>query len=330
MKPKVVVTREIPEEGLKRLRTQCEVWVSPSPTAPTEEELIAWVRDADALLCLLSDPVTERVLEAGKHLKIVANYAVGYDNIDVAAATARGIMVTNTPGVLTTATAELAVALIFAVARRVVEADRFTREGKFVGWHPRLFLGVELEGKTLGILGAGRIGQAVARKMHGIGMNILYHSRKPKPELEAQTGARFVNLPTLLEESDVLSIHVPLTPETRGMIGERELRRMKPTAILINTARGAVVDEQALIRALQERWIWGAGLDVYAQEPKVPDALKALPNVVLLPHIGSATQEARTKMAVMAAENILAALSGKRPPNLVNPEVLAQPKEKRA
>ena len=267
--------------------------------------------------------VQEEVLAAAPLLRVVANVGVGYDNIDLAACTRRGIRVTNTPDVLTDTTADLAFALLMAVARRVVEADRYVRDGRWQRWEWGLLWGADIWGKTLGIWGFGRIGQAMARRGRGFDMRILYHSRRRAPEaLERESGARYVDRDTLLAESDFLSLHVPLTAETRGMLSASELALMKPAAYLINTARGKVVEEEALVQTLKDRKIAGAGLDVFEREPRVHPELLALPNVVLAPHIGSATGETRLKMALLAAENLLAALDGERPPNLVNPEVL--------
>jgi len=271
--------------------------------------LLQAARRSDALVTLLTDRVDRTVLEAGKGLRIVANVAVGVDNIDIATATRLGILVTNTPGVLTEATADLTWSLILAVARRVVEGDALVRSGRFRGWDFDLLRGMELRGKTLGIVGAGRIGRAVAHRARGFGMKVLSHSRS------AGTSLR-----TLLKGSDVVSIHVPLTPATRHLIGAAELRLMKSTAILINSARGPIVDEKALIDTLRRRRIAGAGLDVYEREPVVPAALRRLSNVVLLPHLGSATVETRRRMLDMAVANVKAVLAGRRPPNLVNPE----------
>ena len=254
---------------------------------------------------------------------MIANMGVGYNHIDIAAATRRGIPVSNTPGVLTDATADLAFTLILAVARRVVEGDRRVREGKFKLWAPFLFLGREVSGKTLGIVGFGRIGRAVARRAAGFGMRVLYHNRsRLTPAEERESPAEYADLNTLLAQADFVSLHVPLSGETRHLIGAAELSRMKPTAYLINTARGPVVDEVALLATLQRGMIAGAGLDVYENEPALTPGLADLPNVVLLPHVGSATLETRTAMAAMAARNLIAGLDGQRPPNLVNPEVL--------
>ena len=322
-KPKVYVTRLLPGGALDRLREECEVDLNTEDRAPSKEEMIEHVRGKDGLLCLLTDKVDSEVMDAaGPNLKVISNYAVGFDNIDVEAATERGIVVTNTPGVLTETTADLAWALLMAVARRIVEADKFTRAGKFKGWSPTLLLGTDVYGKTLGIIGFGRIGRAVARRAKGFDMRVLYYDVERAPEeVERELNAQYVDLETLLKESDYISIHTPLTPETRHMIGERELRMMKPTAYLINTARGPIVDEAALVRALKEGWIKGAALDVFENEPELTPGLAELDNVVLAPHIGSASTETRSKMADMAVDNLLSVLRGERPENIVNPEV---------
>ncbi len=322
---KVFVTRRIPEVGINMLRDAgLEVAVRESKLPPSTEELKEGVKDADALICLLTDKITADVMDAAtKPLRIISNYAVGYDNIDIKAANRRSILVTNTPGVLTDATAELAWALLFAVARRIVEADNFARAGKFKGWHPTLLLGFELKGKTLGIIGAGRIGTAMAMKSAGFQMDVVYYSRHKNELLEEKLSARKLPLEELLRTSDFVSLHVPLTQDTYHLIGERELELMKPTAVLINTSRGAVIDEKALIRALQSRKIAGAGLDVFENEPEIPDELKALDNVVITPHIGSATHRARESMAIMAAQAVIDTLVRNRiPENLVNPDAL--------
>jgi len=287
-----------------------------------KSKLITKVRDVEGLICLLSDRIDREVLEAGKKLEIVANVAVGYDNIDVEAATELKIMVTNTPGVLTEATADLTFGLVLAVARRIVEGDKLMREGRFSGWELDLLLGTDVHGKTLGVVGFGRIGQAVARRAHGFGMEVLYYNRSPKPEAERELSVEFVPFEELLQRSDFISIHLPLTPETRHLFTAREFKLMKPTAFLINVARGPIVDEEALVQALKAREIAGAALDVFEDEPRVHPGLTKMENVVLTPHIGSAGRETRVRMALMAIENVIAALSGRRPPNLVNPEVL--------
>ena len=263
-----------------------------------------------------------RTAGPGPRLKMIANLGVGYNNIDVRAATARGIPVSNTPGVLTEATADLAFTLLLAVARRVVEGDRRVRAGEFKFWAPFLFLCREVSGKTLGIVGMGRIGKAVARRARGFDMPVLYHNRsRLESDEEDRLGARHASLDELLQQSDFVSLHVPLTAQTTHLIGGEQLAAMKPTAYLINTARGPVVNEQALLEALQARRIAGAALDVYENEPALTPGLTLLDNVVLLPHVGSATLETRTRMAAMAAQNLIAGLSGQTPPNVVNPEV---------
>lgn len=316
------VTREIPSAGLNLLMRDGSVETWQGDTPPPREELLARVAESQALLCLLSDRVDAELLDAGKHLKVVSTYAVGVDNIDVAAATERGICVCNTPDALTNATADLAWALLMAAARRIPESDRYVREGRWVSWGPRLLLGQPVAGRTLGIVGMGRIGEATARRARGFDMAILYTGRRRHPDAEAALGARFADLDTLLAESDFVSLHTPLTDETRGLIGPEQLARMKPTAVLVNTARGPVVDQAALTEALRERRIFAAGLDVFAAEPIPKDnPLLNLPNVVVAPHIGSADVPTRDEMARMAAQAILDVMAGQRPTHLVNPDV---------
>ena len=316
---KIFITRRLPEEGLKML-DEHEVEIFEGDAPPSKQEIIEGTRGKDALICLLTDKIDSEVMNASSNLKIIANYAAGYDNIDIDEATKRGIFVTNTPGVLTETVADLAWALILAAARRIVEGDKFMRGGKFKGWAPMLLLGSDVYGKTLGIVGAGRIGQAVAKRAKGFNMRILYYSRKRKENFEKECNAEYVDLETLLREADFISLHTPLTPETYHMIGEKELKMMKSSAYLINTGRGKCVDEKALVKALKEGWIRGAALDVFENEPEIEPELKELENVVLTPHIGSASYETRSRMAVMVAENVLAALKGKIPPNCINPE----------
>jgi glyoxylate reductase len=318
---KVFVTRKIPQPGLDLISKEFDVDVNPYDRVLSKGEIIQGLRGKDGLLCLLTDPIDKDVIYSEPALKMIASYAVGYDNIDVNAATKRGIPVSNTPGVLTETTAELAWALLFSAARRIVEGDTFTRKGKFKGWAPMLILGQDVSNKTLGIVGAGRIGTAFALKSKGFHMNVLYTDEQRNEELERELEAKKVLLPELLKESDYISIHVPLTKTTHHLIDEKELKMMKNTAIIINTARGPIINEHALIKALKEHWIFGAGLDVYEHEPKIPKELKCLPNIVLQPHIGSGTIETRTKMAIMAAENMIAGLKGQIPPNCINKEV---------
>jgi len=283
------------------------------------QKMLESIGGKDGLLCTITDRIDEEVLERAPDLKVIANYGVGFDHINVQAASRRGILISNTPGVLTDATADLTFALILSVSRRVIEGDKMTRDGRFRFWAPFHFLGCEVTGKTLGIIGFGRIGRAVAKRAAGFNMKTLYYTRTPlwsSPEEDRL--ATFAPLETLLRESDFITLHVPLTAETRHMIGRPQLEIMKPSAYLINTARGPVVNEKALVEALKNGKILGAGLDVYENEPQLSPGLLDLDNVVLLPHMGSATIETRTRMAAMAAENILAGLSGKRPPNCIN------------
>ncbi len=320
-KHKIVITRRIPESGIQLLKQSCEVYIYPDDDAISKEVLLEKIKDADGLLCLLSDPIDSTIIDAAPRLKVISNYAVGYNNIDVAAATARGIAVTNTPGVLTDATADLAWSLLLAVTRRIAEGDLMVREGRFEGWGPMLLLGRDLKNRTLGIIGAGRIGTAMAERSRGWNMKILYYSRSANTYLEKNLGARRAGLAEVLEQSDFVSLHLPLTRETRHLIDEAALRRMKPGAFLINTARGPVVDEAALVRVLREGTIAGAGLDVYENEPQLAPGLAELDNVVLAPHTGSATIGTRDEMAEIAARNILEVLEGRRPPFPVNPEI---------
>jgi glyoxylate reductase len=320
---KIFVTQPIPQAGLEILRqAHPDFQMNPEDRVLTPPELLEKVEGVDALLTLLTDKIDAEVLDAaGPKLKIVANMAVGFDNIDLAAATARSVMVTNTPGVLTDATADHAWALLFAVARRIPESEKFLRAGKFKNWGPLLFLGGDVTGRTLGIVGAGRIGHAVATKSRGFNMRVLYADEVPNTKLEQEIDARKVSLEELLRQSDFVSIHVPLLPSTTHLINATSLRMMKKTAYLINTSRGPVIDEAALAEALKNGVIAGAALDVFENEPAVHPELLKLENVVLTPHIASATIATRSKMATMAAENLIAGLAGQKPPNLVNQEV---------
>ena len=320
MSANVLVTRRIPDESIRMLDTACGVVdVNPHDRAMTRTEFLKAVRGRDGLLCLLTEDIDDEVLDIAPGLKGIAMYAVGYNNVDVDACTRRGIPVTNTPDVLTDTTADIAWALIFATARRVAEGDRFVREGRFTGWGPLLMLGADVSGKTLGIIGAGRIGTATARRAAGFSMPVVYASRRRNEAIE-RLGARFRTLDDLLRESDFVSLHVPLTPETTHLISDRELDRMKPSAYLINTTRGPVVDEKALVRALRGGAIAGAGLDVFEREPELEPGLTELENAVLLPHVGSGTVATRIKMGNTAAANLIAMVSGEDPPNCVNPE----------
>jgi glyoxylate reductase len=310
-KPKLLLTRMIPDNAVDRLKQVFEVHANIADAGLTKAEIMAEIAPMDALLCLLTDAIDQEVITAGKRLKVISNYAVGYNNIDTDFAASRGIAVCNTPGVLTESTADLCWALIMATARRITEAEAYLRAGKFRGWEPLLLLGQDVHQRTLGILGMGRIGEAVARRAIGFGMRIIYHSRNAK---KLDFAAEPVDLATLLKESDILSIHVPLSPDTRHLIAAAELALLKPDAILINTARGPVVDESALISALQEGRLFAAGFDVYENEPQLPEALLALPNVVLLPHIGSASLATRAAMGKLAAENAIAIVQGKAAP----------------
>ncbi len=322
-KPKVFVTRTIPESGLRLLQQHCQVKIYPRDQVIPKKELLKEVKSCDALLCLLTDNINREVIDANPKLKIISNYAIGFNNIDVKYATKKNIPVTNTPGrAIVDAVAEHTFALILAVCRRIAEADRFTRVGKYHGWEPQLLMGMELVGKTIGIVGLGRIGSGVARRAgKGLGMKVVYYDAKRNKEFETEFTAEYVPLPQLLKTADVVSLHLPLLPTTHHLIGKKELSLMKKTAYLINTSRGAVVDEKVLVQALTKKQIAGAGLDVYEFEPKLTTGLQKLGNVVLTPHIASATIEARSEMSRDAAENILAVLRGKKPPFLLNPEV---------
>jgi len=321
---KVLVTGRLPEEVIAVIKKEHHVYVHGEDRPMERQKLLDMVGDRDGLLCMITDRIDEEALDSAPHMKMIANLAVGYDNIDVAAATLRGIVVSNTPGVLTDATADITFALILATARRVVEGDRRTRAGEFRFWAPLHFLGREVSGKTLGIIGLGRIGRAVARRAKGFDMQILYHSRRRlEVSEEKELGVSYANFNGLLEQSDFVSLHVPLTDGTHHLIGFRELENMKPSAYLINTSRGPVVDEQALLEVLREGRIEGAGLDVYENEPALTPGLTELKNVVMLPHVGSGTIETRTRMGLKASENLLAGLGGKRPPNCLNPEIFS-------
>jgi glyoxylate reductase len=323
MAANVFVTQRVPGPAVEMLRERFEVRYRDEEGALPAEQLRAAVAEVDGLLCLLTDKINQELLEAAPRLRIAANMAVGYDNIDVAAATRQKVAVTNTPGVLTETTADLAFALILGAMRRLGEAERYLREGRWQFWSATLLLGADVYGKTLGIVGMGAIGKAVARRAQGFAMPILYHNRSRDEAAEQELGARYVGLEELLREADVVSLHMPYKPETHHLINAERLRTMKPTAFLVNTARGSVVDEAALAEALHAGTIAGAGIDVFEHEPTIHPRLLEAPNALLVPHIGSASVETRSKMATTAAQNILALLSGERPPNLLNPEVWA-------
>lgn len=316
----VYVTRRIPEAGIVHLKKLCEnVEINPDDRVLTPDELLEKVRGRDAVLCLLTDAVTPEVFDAaGPQCRIFSNMAVGYNNLDLEAAAKRNIVVTNTPGVLDDATADMAWSLLFSIARRIVESDAHMRSGTWNGWGPLQFIGKDITGATLGIIGAGRIGTNFALKSSGFNMNVLYTDMHPNEQLEREVGATRMELDELLQQSDFVSLHVFLSPETTHLIGERELKLMKRDAILINSSRGPVVDEKALVNALQNKVIAGAGLDVYEFEPKTAAGLLELRNVVTCPHIASATFNTRNEMAMIAARNITEVLAGRPPLTQVN------------
>jgi len=316
---KILVTGRIPDDVMTLIEREHDVEANKEDRPMKREVLLERIVDKDGLLSMITDTIDKELLDLAPNLKMIANCGVGYDNIDIGEATYRGIPVSNTPGVLTDATADLAFTLILSVARRVVEGDKRTREGKFKFWAPLLFLGREVTGKTLGIVGLGRIGGAIAQRAKGFDMKLLYHKRNRIDKVEEEAlGIEYRNLSNLLQESDFISLHVPLTDQTLHLIGKRELDMMKPDAYLINTSRGPVVDEKALFKALKEEKIAGAGLDVYEHEPALTPGLAELDNVTLLPHVGSATHETRARMARLATENLLAGLRGDIPPNCLN------------
>ncbi len=324
-KPSVYVTRLIPQESIDALREQFDVEVNLEDRALSRDELKEKVRGRAAVVSLLTDRIDGEILDAaGPQCKIVANYAVGYNNFDLAAATRRGVILTNTPGVLDDATATHTITLLLAVARRIAEADKYVRDGKWQGWAPMFFIGLDVDHRTLGIAGLGRIGKNVARKARGFDMKILYNDVQRDEAFEAESGARFVDKDTLLREADFLTLHVPLLPETHHYIGAAELKKMKKTAVLINASRGPVVDEKALVQALREKWIFGAGLDVFENEPALEPGLTDLDNAIVVPHVASATPGTRIAMGEIAVGNILKVLNGQPPDTCVNPEVLGK------
>lgn len=321
-KPKVFISRPLHEEGLVELRKRCEVESHTEDEPLTRRELLAGIADKDAVMGQFYERIDAEFFDAAPNLKVYSNYAVGNENIDKDEATRRGIPVCNTPGVLDEATAEHAWALVMAAARRVRAAHDYTAGGKWRGWSPFIFTGRQVCGSTLGVIGAGRIGSTFARMAKGFGMRVLYVSRTAKPELEAELGAEKVDLDTLLAESDFVAVHLILTDETRHMLDTRALGRIKQGAVLVNTSRGAVIDEAALVEELKTGRIAAAALDVFEEEPKIHPGLFELDNVLLSPHIGSNTLRTRIAMAAMAAENLLAVLEGRKPPACLNPEVL--------
>ncbi|MGE8203357.1 2-hydroxyacid dehydrogenase [Heyndrickxia sp. NPDC080065] len=323
MKPKIFITRKIPLVIYDKLAKHFNVRMWEEEDIPVSRDmLIKEIQQADGLFCLLTETIDAEVIEKAKHLKVISNMAVGYNNIDVKTAAEHGVIVTNTPGVLTETTADLTFALLMATARRVVEASDYLRKGEWKTWSPMQLTGQDIYGTTLGIIGMGRIGQALVKRAKGFGMNILYYNRSRKTDIEKDLGIEYCELETLLELSDFVSILIPYSSEVHHLIGENELKRMKESAILINTARGGIVDEKALYEALKHGEIWAAGLDVFEKEPVDLDSpLLTLPNVVTLPHIGSASESTRLKMADIAADNLIQVLQGREPLTPVKLEV---------
>ncbi len=324
MKPKVYITRRLPEPIVAKIESECEVSMWEEEDVPVPRDVLeSEIKDADGIYCLLTETIDAALLDKAERLKVISNMAVGYNNIDVEAATKKGIMVTNTPGVLTETTADLTFALLMATARRIVEASDFLRQGRWKTWSPMLLTGQDISGSTLGIIGMGRIGEAVCRRAKAFGMTVLYYSRTRKPDIEQQHDVIYADMESLLRTSDFVCVLTPYTPETHHLIGKEQLSLMKKNAILINTARGGIVDESALYEALKEGNLWAAGLDVFEREPASPDhPLLRLPNVTALPHIGSASVRTRLNMGHLAADNLIAGLSNRIPKHVVNQEVL--------
>jgi glyoxylate reductase len=321
----VLISRLLPEPAVALARSRASVDAYDQDAPMPRGELLKRLADRQGLICVISETIDQALLDACPKLRVVSNVAVGYNNVDVTACTRRGVVVTNTPDVLTDTTADFAWTLLMTTARRLVEADRYVREGRFKRWEYMLQLGGDVHGKTLGVVGFGRIGRAMARRALGFGMRVLYQDAvAADAATERELNATRVDLPTLLRDADFVSLHTPLTPETRHLMNRDTLRAMKKTAYLINAARGPVVDEAALVEALREGWIAGAGLDVFEEEPRVHPGLIGLTNVVLAPHIGSGSLETRLKMATLAVENCLAVLDGRTPPTPVNPEALSR------
>jgi lactate dehydrogenase-like 2-hydroxyacid dehydrogenase len=322
MKPAILVTKRIFPEAIAFMKEHADLDYEETDDGMSAQELARRIRGKQGVVSQLMDKFTPEVLATLEGIKVISNVAVGYDNIDVPAATRHHILVTHTPDVLTDTTADFAFALLLAAARRLVEADHYLHSGQWTKWRVDLLVGQDVHHRTLGIFGMGRIGQAVARRAKGFSMRVIYHDPRRAPEaVEKELGLELVGADQLLRESDFVSLHMPLMPETRHLIGARELRMMKPTAILVNSSRGPVVDEPALAEALEQRIIAGAGLDVYEKEPQVHPGLLKLTNVALAPHIASASVDTRRKMSMMAAENVVAGIEGRRPPNLLNPEL---------
>jgi len=323
--PRVYVTRQLPGDALDRLRGDAEVEVWDGEEPPPRDELLRGIGDAEGLLCLLTDNIDAGLLDAAPRLRVISTMAVGYDHIDVEAATGRGVAVCHTPGVLTETTADFAFALLLAAARRVPEGERTVREGRWSTWHPSFLVGYDVGGATLGIVGLGQIGQAVARRARGFEMRILYHSRNPNPEAEREVGCTYASFEEVLSLSDFVTVHVPLTPETRHLFNEAAFQRMKPTSVFVNTSRGAVVDEAALHHALASHQIAAAAIDVTETEPlSSQDPLLRLPNLLVTPHIASASVATRGRMAGLAVDDLLAVLGGRQPAHCVNQQVLAE------
>jgi glyoxylate reductase len=325
MKPKVYVTRLLPKPAMDKINTYCETKIWEGELPPPRNVIIENLTDVNGLVCLLTDKVDAELMDKGPKLKVISNYAVGFDNIDVDAATKRSIIVTNTPEVLTETTADFAFALMMSAARRVVEGDKIVRAAKWKTWGPMILLGQDVYGATLGIIGLGRIGAAVARRAKGFGMKIIYYDVIRQPQSEKELGIEYVDLARVLAESDFITMHTSLTKETFHLIGTEQFRRMKPNCILINTSRGPIIDNMALYEALRNKTIAYAALDVTEPEPITEDhPLLRLDNIIIAPHIASASVATRTRMGMMAADNLIAGLKGEMPPNPVNPEVLKQ------
>lgn len=322
MKPKVFLTREVPSTVIAFLREHTDLTWNPDDRVLTSAEVIAGLRGRDALLCNITDPIGAEIMDGAPGLKVIANFGVGFNNIDVAAATARRIPVTNTPGVLTEATADIAFALLLAAARRLGEGERLVRSRQWTGWNPMQMLGADVTGATLGLVGFGRIGQAMAKRARAFDLKVVYWNRtRLSAAEEATLGVSYLPFQEVVATADFVSLHVAYNKETHHLLGEKQFAAMKPNAIVINTARGPVIDEKALVRALASRRIGGAGLDVFEKEPALEPELYALENAVIVPHLGSATIGTRTKMGLLAAQNLIAACSGQRPPHCVNPQV---------